>query len=118
MNEVGISSDPLPKTFQERFCERYQCPREQFVPRVFWRCLHRRALALAWLVRRIKPGFFAADFELVSELPTVRDMPELLSLIQRYREDCWMRRNFLHERLRIRISGHRVITLFKDLSGV
>jgi hypothetical protein len=67
------------KTFAELFSAAQRCSADSFEERVFWRCLHRRALPAAPIVRWLSPGYFAPDWEFVrasAHCSTLRQIDE------------------------------------------
>src|SRR5262249_31800448 len=101
------------KTFKALFCEIHRCPPEKFARRLFWAGLHRRALPFAKLLMLIKPRFFALDFQLVEEAGSSVAVDEFVSSINCFREDCKVEGSFLHEDLQLRISGKRLLDVYK-----
>lgn len=80
---------------------------------MFWLGLHRRAWPLAALILRVRPRFFELDFQLLEEAAQAEDMNELVAALNGYRQDCGAKRRFIHDDLRIRISGKRLMAVFK-----
>jgi len=80
---------------------------------MFWLSLHRRAWPLAVLIRWVRPRFFELDFQLLEEAAQAEDMNQLVAALNGYRQDCGAKRRFLHDDLRIRISGKRLMAVFK-----
>ena len=100
------------RVFKTRACEVFGWPPEQFSHRLFWLCLHRRALPLAKLILLIRPSFFTLDFALLDEVAAISDTSELVQAINSFRDDCRMRYHFCHETLRLRISGRRLMAFY------
>ena len=94
-------------------CDLEGCSPESALRRLFWRSLHRRASAFAGLLLLLRPRFFLLDRELAEEAGNATSIGELLLAINGYRQDCAARHGFLHDDLRIRISGKRMISLFR-----
>jgi len=103
-----------PKTFREAFCERFNCPAEEFERRVFWRCLHRRSLPLAWLVYVLRRQYFALDFQTIRQLAVSRSPQEFRGELESFRYEYQMRGGVLRD-LRVRISGKRLISLLREV---
>ena len=78
---------------------------------VFWRCLFRHALPLAFLIRRLNPGFFTEDMDLIREVGATTTQQLFKNEINYFfgrnlRDKSWLRKTF-----RIRVSGNRLIRL-------
>ena len=97
--------------FKEIFCRARAVASGEYERKVFWRCLHRHALPLAYLLLRLDPEFFREDFYLIHEVGDLRD-PKLFTQELNYfhgrnrREKGWLRGS-----LAIRISAKRLIRL-------
>jgi hypothetical protein len=104
------------QSFKERFCAAHHFPLEQFQRRLFWQCLHRRAWPFAGLLGLVHRQFFSLDQALIQEAGDVDNLDDLRNLIGGYREDCVVRGNFLHEHLRMRISGRRLLAAYDRLN--
>ena len=100
-----------PKSFQEAFCETHGCPLEAFEARVFWRCLHRRALPLSALLYRLNPGFFEPDFRTIRQLGLARSFEEFGQEVNSFRSDNRRHGGLVRRRLRVRVSGRRLMEL-------
>jgi hypothetical protein len=101
--------------FMTAFCQAYQCAPEQYKEKAFWLCLHRRAVPFARLLRFLSPRFFDNDFALLEEAGKVIRYSELLAVINQFRQDCQVERRYLHDQLRLRVSGRRVCRVFARL---
>ena len=113
MNTARIPSPAAPRTFQALFCEAYRCRPEKARQRLFWLSLHRHAWPLALLILWLRPRFFAWDFQLLDEAAEAADISELVAALNGFRQDCSAKRGFFHDDLRIRISGRRLMSVFK-----
>lgn len=78
---------------------------------VFWRCLHRRGLILAPLLCLV-PRYFKEDLWLIEEAGMSQRGRDLEAPIESFHAECKNRNGFLHDQLRIRISGRRLMSLF------
>ncbi len=103
-----------PKTFREAFCERFDCPPEEFERRVFWRCLYRRSLPLAWLVYLLNRSYFLPDLQTIRQLGVSRSPEEFRGELEAFRYQYRTRGGILRE-LRVRVSGKRLVTLLREL---
>ena len=103
---------PLAEPLKAIFCRAYNCPPDRYTKQAFQRCLHRRALVVSWFLRRIRPRFFTLDQNLLAEVGEATDSRMLLAALQSFRQDCAANYNVLHEALRVRISGRRLLMVF------
>ncbi len=103
------------ETFRNLFCQRFQCPLEEFEHQIFSRCLYRHALLLAGLLSKLGPGFFREDFGLIADLATASSHAEVRMELDRFRGRNLRDRNWLRKRLSLRISGERVLRLSRKL---
>jgi hypothetical protein len=103
-----------PKTFRESFCERFSCPPENFEKRVFWRCLYRRSLPLAWLASLLHRHHFDLDMQTIRQLGVCRSPQEFRAELESFRYE-YRTRGGLLRRLRVRVSGKRLIGLLAEI---
>jgi len=101
------------KTFEERFCEAHQCTSEEFVRRVFWKCLHRHALPIAPVLLAVYPRYFDADRELILGVRRAVKMGQVWEEVREFfinpRHTGWLRR-----KVNIRVSARRLIDLARE----
>ena len=92
---------------QSRYCEEKGCDEGAFHKRVFWECLHRRALILVPFFGGWKSDYFAADRALIAEVARATRMSQVAEDIAAFGLEPdntrWLRRI-----ARVRISGRRV----------
>jgi hypothetical protein len=100
-----------PRTFREGFCKECACATEAFETTVFWRCLHRRALPLSALIYRLHPSFFDPDFHTIRCLGNSTSYEEFGQEVNSFRSDNRRRGGFLRRKLRVRVSGRRLMKL-------
>jgi hypothetical protein len=114
-NMIGRDSERQPERqpFKTLYCSIYQCPPEAFKRRLFWRCLHRRALPFAKLLMLIRPRFFRLDLDFIEEAGNAESFEEMVRVINGFRQDCQTSRRFVHDDLSIRMSGTRLLNVFK-----
>lgn len=108
-NNPGTGTGP--KSFKAAYCDHFRCPPERYEDEVFWRCLFRHALPLAFLIRRLNPGFFTEDMDLIREVGATTTHLLFKNEINYFfgrnlRDKSWLRKTF-----RIRVSGNRLIRL-------
>jgi hypothetical protein len=112
MNNAQTPAQTAPQTFQALFCEAYRCRPDNARRRMFWLSLHRRAWPLAVLIMRLRPRFFEWDLQLLDEAAQACDINELVAALNGFRQECSAKHSFIHDDLRIRISGKRLISVF------
>jgi hypothetical protein len=94
-------------TFRELYCDARRCRREEFVAHVFWRCLERPAVPLALFVGLLRPGYFAADRELILAAGRARTLREINEELADFARDP-RNRGFGRGLLRLRVSADRL----------
>ncbi len=117
MQNLRSSAPVTPVTFQSMFCEAYHCTPEKFKRRLFWLSIHRRAWPVAGLIKLLRPRFFHWDEQLLDEAASASNINELVMAINGYLQDCATNRRFFHDDLRLRLSGKRLISVFKKLKA-
>jgi len=98
------------ETFESRYCAAHRCTAAQFRRRVFWRCLHRRALPLAPFLLVLNRSYFAPDLEFVIRVGECQDMGKVWEETRRYFTNPQHKR-WLRRKADVRISAHKVINL-------
>jgi hypothetical protein len=106
-----------PTNFQAVFCRWQGCSEEQFRNRFFWKTVHRRALPFVGILRWIWPDFFKMDWQLIDEIGDAQNTVDMFNALLSYRHDCHREQRFLHDRLRLRISGRRVTHVINQMHG-
>jgi len=106
-------AEPMNSTynFKTAFCSRFEHPQEHFEQRVFWNALHPEAKPLAWLIRWLRPNFFASDLDCIRSIATAESKGEVRAIINSLQYDPTFKKGFIRGRLRIRISGRRLTRL-------
>jgi hypothetical protein len=98
------------ETFQEKFCQARKCPAETFDRKVFWACLHRRAIPFAPFFLLFRPAHFAADWELIAAVRGAKNTGEIWEQIGKYfanpKHAGWLRGSG-----DVRLSAQRLIVL-------
>ena len=81
---------------------------------MFTKCLFRHALPFTWLIRR-KQEFFREDVEMLRDIASARNTPEVISELNRFYGRNKRDKSFLRTRMFFRISGKRVLRTYRDL---
>ena len=103
------------KTFQEIFCENRQCDLAEFKDRVFWCCVYRQTVPLAYVLRKLNPAFFADDDTLIRQVALDRDLEEIDANLKDFHYVNRARRHWLRTGLKVRVSGRKVASLARTL---
>jgi hypothetical protein len=98
-----------------RFCERYQCPPEEFEERAFRACLYWRARILAPVIRKIWPRYFEPDFDLIRYLGKTPGRRNAINELAAFMEANNTRGSFARKTLRFRISARKASELIGRL---
>ncbi len=101
------------QTFKELFCAEHKCPHDQFVRKVFWRCLHRHAVLFAPLVGGYRSSYFVADRELIERAGNAVHMAEVKESIEYFFIDADNRR-WARQGLDLRLSSLRLRRLAQE----
>ena len=102
--------------FRQLFSEHYGCGEEEFEQRVFNECLFRHSVPVVAVLRRWKPALFREDHDLVRDLAATHDTGEVVSELNRFYGRNARERSFLRTKLYCRISGKRVLKLYRKLA--
>ena len=100
--------------FFRLYCEKFNCPAAQFEERVLWQCLYPQSAELARMIWRINRDFFLPDLELIRMVAPLTDADDLKSEISYFRYHLTAQ-GILRGRLRVRLSGQRLVNLAHTL---
>jgi len=103
------------KSLCDVFCDTYKCAPGEFVDRAFLMCLHRRARPFHRLLNRYNSEFFHSDKDFLAEAGAACTSEHLAAAIKNFHNDCHRSANYLHDTLRFRVSGRRVMDLMNSL---
>jgi hypothetical protein len=104
-----------PRSFRHACCDWFGCTEAGYESALFWQCLFRHALPIAWIIRRFEPGFFREDFDLIHEVGAMT-RPEIFRSEVNYFYGRNLRcKRWLRRVLRVRISGGRLLRLQRQL---
>lgn len=112
-----MGNNPYPRmktpTFAECFCAKHNIPREKYARVVLSRALYRRTHLVKWLLRVIRPDYFAADFDLIYNVENLSRVRDLALEIDRFNEHLsnhgWLRRAFY-----LRVSTNRLKAIIRE----
>ncbi len=95
-------------TFEDIFCERHETSPAEFTKRVFWKCLHRRAILVVPILSLLRPNYFDPERALIARVRYAEKMNQVWEELREYfthpNSQGWLRR-----KAGIRISGRRLI---------
>lgn len=100
------------KTFRELYCEHHGIAYDKFERVLLWRCLHWQARPFYWLLWGVNRDYYSADFDFirgVGDLRTRRDFRNEAAEFHYHPGN----RGFLRTILRMRVSSHRLQTIFE-----
>lgn len=118
-NPVDDSRSPAPKqrTFKAAFCRYFSCLDEDYEVLAVKKLLHRRGLPFALVLLKLKPTIFSTETKILRQLGRIEDAKSLAAEAQDLKND-YVRLNdfgFLRQRLRMRLSGRRLIKLAEKI---
>jgi hypothetical protein len=114
-DKTGEHARNMSKSFQTLYCEHYQCSAQEFEQRVFRECLYRHALPLAPLFASLDPCFFLEDLSFIRDVGHAASRSEVISELNRFFGRNMRERNWFRKALGIRVSGKRVLRLYRAL---
>jgi hypothetical protein len=97
------------------FCQRFNCAASEFEARAFRQCLYWQARWLAPVVGRLKPSFFAEDFEFIRHLGEATTMQEVEASLLNFRDVSLSRASFWRIGLKVRVSSRKAFRLVREL---
>ena len=102
--------------FRQLFCEATGCKPADFESRMFSTCLFRHAIPFLWLIRN-KQQFFREDLEMLRDIASAHNTPEVISELNRFYGRNRRDNGFLRTRLFFRVSGKRVLQIYRSLAA-
>ena len=99
----------MAKTFRRLFCERFACSEREYEREVFWKCVYRHALPLAFFLFKASPGIFREDFDLMREVGHATCRKDVIGELNRFYGRNVRDRSWLRKLLLIRVSGKRLL---------
>jgi hypothetical protein len=102
---------------REAYCAHRRCPVVEFPDRAFRECLYGHAVPVAFVLRRLNPGFFREDLQLIDQLSLARDLEEVDAALSDFHYVNQARPHWLRTGLKIRLSGRKARELAASLLG-
>jgi len=100
----------MTRDFRDAVCQKFGCAPEAYADTVFSQCLFAHAAWPAKLIRRLRPGYFDSDFQLIRRVASCTTLRQLQRDVDSQRHHH-PPHTLLRRWLRIRLSGQRVIIL-------
>ena len=101
--------------FKEAYCAAHRCSPEKFDHQVFWKCVYRRALPLVVVIWAVERRVFQPDLEVIRALGAAGSDVELQAVMGEFDNRCMVERSIRRTVFRMRVSGARLMPLFRDL---
>ena len=98
------------ETLEQKYCSAHQCTSDQFRRRVFWKCLHRRAIFAVPIILLLNRDYFETDRALIEGVGRAATMKQVWAEIREYFLDPTYR-GWIRRRANVRLSAHKLITL-------
>ena len=102
--------------FRQLFSQKSGTDADQFERKLFYKCLFRHAVPFAWLLKKMNPDFFREDFEMLRDVATARNTEEVICELNRFYGRNARDKSFLRPLFYLRISGKRVLRLYRSLT--
>ena len=120
MTEMAISSFACgpevaaSDSFSSKYCQRFQCPAEDYERDVLWRCMVPLRKPLARLVLLTNQGYFDSDIELITELKHATSFSQVREIINCFSAPPVVE-SFARRRLKIRMSKAKLLSVANAL---
>jgi hypothetical protein len=109
------SSSRSVTSFRNGFCMKHVIRPERFEREVFWRCVHDRGAWLARMILMVHPGFFRRDLALIREIGGMMSLDQVKDALQRFHKETQESGGFLRRKLKVRLSGERLLRLTAEI---
>lgn len=94
-------------TLAEAYALTTGVPEVRFARRLFWRCLHRRALPWVPLLATVRPGYFQVEAQLLAQVGRARNLAAVDEEIRIFHHQDVSHR-WLRRQLKLRLSTRRL----------
>jgi hypothetical protein len=98
------------------YCERHHCAPEQFLSRVFRRCLYPHAIPAAYLLGWVQARLFDEDRRAIEQFGMSITFQQVRAVVEDLRYVNRTNQHWLRTGLRIRLSGRRLYELGERLT--
>lgn len=99
------------RNFRQAYCEKFGCLPADYANKVFWRCLYPHARLLAPLLLWLNKGYFELSFQTIHELGETANYNDFKAELDGFTLANRNARSLLRKRLRVRVSGRRLMAL-------
>ncbi len=107
------AADP---TFKEQFCQAFRCRPEEFHRKLLMRTLYPHALPLAGFIFSKDAKAVAQTWDFLEDAGQACSESELRRVVNEYHYRLRLRGGFCANRLRLRVSGRRLLSLYSRLN--
>ena len=101
-------------TFLDRVCQQHKLSELAAEERLFWRSIPPWRRPLVWLLRRVDPGTFAHDMNVVHEAGKATKFTDLSDIPDLLHRRAPIQSRFVRVTFGFRISSNRLLELAKD----
>ena len=74
----------MANNFRRLFSERFGCSEQEYERKVFWTCVYRHALPLAFVLLKSSPAMFREDFDLMREVGHATCRKDIIGELNRF----------------------------------
>ena len=106
------------ESFRSAYARHFGCAEDVFEEKLFWQCLPRLARPVATLADLVTPTFFNPDLDFLRLVGDARSINDIKDEANRLREASNLRKGFVRNLLRARLSGRRLIAVAAQVWGV
>ena len=103
--------------FRDACCRYFDCERDEWESYVFRECLYGHARLLWWLFRWMNPSAVESDYEFLRFIGGSTESKSIMNEAAGYHYENRMRRGYLRNKLKMRLSGERLIQLSIEVFG-
>ncbi len=101
--------------FRALFSQSFGCSPGEFESEMFSKTLFRHAIPFSWLIRD-KAKFFREDLEMLRDIASAHNTPEVISELNRFYGRNRRDKSILRTSFFIRVSGKRVLQIYRALA--
>jgi hypothetical protein len=100
------------------YCQRFNCPPEDYAERAFRKCLYAHAKPLTGILRLLNSGFFSEDIKFIEALGTAVDMKDVRAEAASFHDANRHDPGFLRTAWKLRVSGRKAMRLARKLISI
>ena len=102
-------------TFRELYCKKFSVPLDKYEKALFRHSLYRRTWPFYYLLKWWNKDYFEEDLLVIEELAQLRNLECFEPEVGRFYGRMQRSKSFLRRRLKLRISGERLIQVKKQV---